>query len=84
MITNIWSERITSNAPSKSLQVGSKEKQREKSVQDYNKVKSPKSYDTTSTSPGNLAQRKQMSGKNTITYQLTGDKTGNRQNVFAS
>jgi len=49
MITNIRSERTASNIPSKGLQVGSKEKQREKGVQDYNNDKSPESYDTTST-----------------------------------
>jgi len=65
--------------------VGSKEKQREKGVQDYNKDKSPVSYDTTSTCLQAIWLReKQMSGKNTMIYQLTGDKTGNRQNVFAS
>jgi hypothetical protein len=84
MITNIWSERTASNIPSKGLQLGSKKKQREKGVQDYNKDKSSESYDTTSTSPGNLAYREQMSGKNTMIYKLTGDKIGNRQNVFAS
>ena len=33
---------------------------------------------------GSDFMRKQMSGKNTMIYQLTGDKSGNRQNVFAS
>jgi hypothetical protein len=48
-ITNIGSERTASNIPSKGLEVGSKEKHREKDVRNYNKDKSPESYDTTST-----------------------------------
>jgi hypothetical protein len=35
-------------------------------------------------SPGNLAWRKQISATNTRIYQFTGDKTGDRQNVFMS